>query len=965
MASGGYDAFISYARGASASLAAGLQRDIERYAKPWNRLRAARVFRDDSSMSANPGLWSAIKDGMESSEWFILLATPEAANSEYVDREVSWWVNQRGVGTILLVRAAGELVWDAERSEFAVGGASAIPDSLAGAYEEEPRWVDLSWYRDDADRSDPRFEAAVADLSSAIRGIARDDLVGENIREARKLRRVTRLGLASLVALLLLSLVASVLAITQRVEATNRRDEALVQAKVATARLLAAQSRNLVQTDMRQALMAAGAAYTMHQDEQTTSALYHAVASSPHLVAFRDAGSEVTATAGTARGTVVAGTKDGNVWLWRDFVTEPEPERILTLEGRVTFVGLTVDPSGVRVVASSETTTTDPEYEITEVVDTDTAIWSEGRIQHLDYPVAAMSPSGRTLVGWTEWNPNAVLGSVGVVVHPMDGSVARFRTGRHRSAIVVPDDETVVTMDEYGNSSRVDVTTGRVQRQQVPMGTWMFGMAFSPDGEFFTYTNGVKDFPIWRLEGRRPKVAKSGRAPEAAPVDIDLSEGAARLVTATDGRVYVSDTRDRGEARAVTLEGAATVNPGTLHFLGQNAVICASADSLSLWSLKQEDRLSAAMSAKIPSECSGCGPPQVTVDATGARAAVVSGFGDDLLVANLETQRNKRVNQVLRDLGWDLFEDTITAVDWWGEDLVVYSAGRQEVVVLQGPDYESIGNVWPVDLGYLNTSDGYEQTPDEPILVDADGEDVYRSAASYPDFAVNAEGRLVAASGQSLFDLDLSSGSLHESPFPGGHLSGDGSVAVLLERNLAGNVNPAGDSTRVVVYDVAERQEIFRDVLPGRIVSAQAAAPNVVFLWRSETGERSTLMRVDPAENRSIDIGQIDDPTTPSALGGSLLATEMGGVVQLTDLSTLVSVPVLKVETAVRQWTALGFSEDGRRLLVTNEPSNTITVLDSTAEQWVTAACKAAGRGYSQSEWSEVTGSSQPRPAMC
>lgn len=965
MASSGHDAFISYSRGASASLAAGLQRGIERYAKPWNRLRAARVFRDDSSMSANPGLWSAIKGGMESSEWFILLATPEAASSEYVAREVSWWVGERGVARILLVKGSGEIFWDPERSEFSVGGASAIPASLADAYQEEPRWVDMSWYRDDTDRSDPRFEGAVADLSSAIRGIDRDDLVGENVREAKKLRRVTRLGLAALVVLLMLSLAASLLAFTQRVEATNRRDEALGQANVATARQLAAQSRNLVQTDLEAAFLAATAGFSIHQDLQTVSALHDVAGASPQLVAFRDAGAHVTATSGTPSNSLVAGTEDGQVLLWRDFVSQREPELIMTLAGRITFVGITAKPSGVRVVASSETTSTDPEYEISEVVDTETSIWSEGRVQSLDYPVAAMSPSGRTLVGWKEWNPNAVLGSVGVVVHTTDGQVAQFRTGRHRSAIVVPDDETVVTMDEYGNSSRVNIRSGQRQRQRIGMGTWMFGMAFSPDGQFFTYTNGVKDFPIWRMKGRWPKVVKSGRAPEAAPIDIDLSRGAARLLTATDGRIYVSDTQDNGEALARTLRGAGKVNTGTLHFLGKDAFISASGQSVGLWNLSRHDRLATEMSAKIPSECSGCGPPQVAVDATGARAAIVSGFGDDLLIADFEKMRNQRVNRLLKGLGWDLFLDSkITAVGWWGDNLVVYSAGRQEVVVVPGPRYASVASVWPVDLGYLNTPDDYEETPEELALVDIDGEDVYRSAASYPDFAVNDEGRLIAASGQLLFDLDLSSGSVQETPFPGGRLSRDGSVAVLLEQDLTGN-GVVSDSTRVVVYDAVARRTIYSDELPGRIVAAQAASLNEVYLWRSEPDQKSTLVRLDPAQKASVDIGQVDGPTTPSALGDPLLATEDGGVVRLTDLSTAVSVPVLEVDTAVRQWTALGFSGDGKKLMVSNEPSGTVTALDATPGQWLDAACHATGRGYSESEWFEVTGQSSPRPATC
>ena len=903
---------------------------------------------------------------METSKWFILLATPEAAKSEYVNREVSWWVEHRGVETILLVRGAGEIVWDTQRSGFRVGAASAVPSSLADVYEEEPRWVDLSWFKDDSDRSDPRFEAAVADLASAIRDVDRDELVGDNIREAKKLRRVTRLGLASLVVLLILSLAASLLAFTQRVEATNRRDEALTQANVATARQLAAESRNLVESDLEAALLAATTAFSMFEDPQTMSALHDVVAASPQLLAFRDAGAHVTATAAALPNAVVAGTENGEVLLWRDFVTQREPERILTLKGSVTFVGLSSDESGLRVVASAETTTTDPEYDLTEVVDTDTSLWSDGRVEKLDYPVAAMSPSGQTLVGWKEWNPDAVLGSVGVVVHTPERAPAEFRTGRHRSAIVVPDDDTVATMDEYGVSSRVDIPSGLRQRQRIGMGTWMFGMSFSADGQFFTYTNGSKDFPIWKMRGRQPEVVKYGRAPEAAPLDIDLSVGATRLLTAAEGRIYVSDTQTSPGMRAQSLRGAAKVNRGTLHFLGQERVIGASGASVSLWDLEQHDRLATEMPAKVPSECSGGGPPQVAVDATGTKAAIVSGFGDDLLVADLESMKNWRVNRPLKGLGWDLFYDSeITAVDWWQDDLVVYSAGSQEVAILPGPDYEYVESVWPVDLGYLNTPDDYEETPEEVALVDIDGQDVYRSAASYPDFAVNDEGTLIASSGDTLFELPLSSGGVQKYEFPGGHLNHDGSVAVLVQQSIAGDNDMADDRTRVVVYDVVGRQTIYDDAVPGRIVAAQAVSRDEVYLWRSEADQKSVLIQLDPVRKTSIEIGEVAAPRTPSALGGSLLATEEDGVVHLTDLSTAVSVPVTEVETAVRQWTALGFSGDGQKLLVSNEPSGTITILDATPDRWLGVACKALGRGYSKDEWLEMAGESVPQPDPC
>ena len=55
-----YDGFISYSHAADDLLAPRLQAGLQRFAKPWWKRRALRIFRDESSLSANPHLWSSI-----------------------------------------------------------------------------------------------------------------------------------------------------------------------------------------------------------------------------------------------------------------------------------------------------------------------------------------------------------------------------------------------------------------------------------------------------------------------------------------------------------------------------------------------------------------------------------------------------------------------------------------------------------------------------------------------------------------------------------------------------------------------------------------------------------------------------------------------------------------------------------------------------------------------------------------
>jgi hypothetical protein len=92
---GSYGGFLSYSHAADGLLAPRLQSGLRRFAKPWWKRRALRVFRDEASLSANPHLWSSIADALDDSGWFVLLLSPEAAQSEWVNREIDYWTEHR------------------------------------------------------------------------------------------------------------------------------------------------------------------------------------------------------------------------------------------------------------------------------------------------------------------------------------------------------------------------------------------------------------------------------------------------------------------------------------------------------------------------------------------------------------------------------------------------------------------------------------------------------------------------------------------------------------------------------------------------------------------------------------------------------------------------------------------------------------------------------------------------------
>lgn len=82
-----YPAFLSYSHSADRPLAAIVQRALQRLCKPWYRRPTLRIFRDEISLSANPGLWTSIERSLAQSDYFLLLASPDAAQSPRVAKE--------------------------------------------------------------------------------------------------------------------------------------------------------------------------------------------------------------------------------------------------------------------------------------------------------------------------------------------------------------------------------------------------------------------------------------------------------------------------------------------------------------------------------------------------------------------------------------------------------------------------------------------------------------------------------------------------------------------------------------------------------------------------------------------------------------------------------------------------------------------------------------------------------------
>jgi WD40 repeat protein len=212
-----YQGFVSYSHVADAGLAPVLVRGLQRFAKPWYRTRALRIFRDDAELSVNPDLWQSVEEALAASEHLILLASPRAAASEWVARETAYWVEHKSLDTILIVLTDGEIAFGADGTTVVAAADDALPAPLRDAFPSEPRYLDLRWARQAQELSlrDPRMRDAVADLAAPLHGRPKDELAGEDVRQHRRMLRTVRAAIAVLVTLLVAAVVAALVAYTQ------------------------------------------------------------------------------------------------------------------------------------------------------------------------------------------------------------------------------------------------------------------------------------------------------------------------------------------------------------------------------------------------------------------------------------------------------------------------------------------------------------------------------------------------------------------------------------------------------------------------------------------------------------------------------------------------------------------------------------------------------------------------------
>ena len=252
-----YDAFLSYNHH-DGPVAAGIQKGLHRIGRRMGQLHALRVFRDKTDMAANPNLWGKVADEMDRSRYLIVVLSPRAAASEWVDKEVAYWLQQRGLDQLLIVLAEGHLHYDEATARFDPDRSDAALPVLTepGVLAAEPLHVDVSgdapW-----DLQALTFRDKVTDLAAPVHGKSKYELASDDVREQRRFRRLRRAAIAGLVVLTVLAIIAAAIAVVQRQEARHQRNQAEARRLAAEAQSMLAGTRSGGQVRAYQQLVAA------------------------------------------------------------------------------------------------------------------------------------------------------------------------------------------------------------------------------------------------------------------------------------------------------------------------------------------------------------------------------------------------------------------------------------------------------------------------------------------------------------------------------------------------------------------------------------------------------------------------------------------------------------------------------------------------------------------------------------
>ncbi|MEU4364080.1 hypothetical protein [Promicromonospora sp. NPDC023987] len=610
-----YNAFLSYSRDSDGEFAPEFHQQLLDVDKR-DDVPDLNIFLDRTGLANNSSLWDAIERKLERSEYFILFASEGAASSKYVAKEVEWWLEHRGIDTLLIAMTSGRIVWDQTANEIDTISSTALPAPLAEALDHEPKWTDLTRLRQRRFwRHSPELPTALAELVAPLRGpdVSTEEILSAHI--ARQSSASMRGRLVNLALGVMLALSIGAFAFAER-EAERANDAVNANA----AHLLGATSHMVHQDDPTTAQLLAVEAVRRLRDGQTRTALFNAVTANepadPYLLRTVDVPGDVALADIEATGTGVVGRTDaGDLVRWN-----PDDGGPTVLRGdRTPFSRVSAlvqaSPPGRTVVAGSADGSV-----VAAVDDLGVTIGRFGplpdgltsRQTHLDLAgttaVAVTPDGGLLIVAWHDADTGRNrIGSI--TLAGRDLSVLQADGDPHRpdeqdlAFYGLTDTPLTVTSLAVGSSRTLavaDAAAGTLEvRSLDSLALSAAGSVELPDGavpspslrDWASLHSSAEGTTVtvhhWADSSTRSASCPVPRA-WADPEIVAIDDATSRALLTTDtGLVTCEIHGGTGEHRAWHLSGVRRPGPPVL--VGPDHVVAASGDRIALWSTAETD----------------------------------------------------------------------------------------------------------------------------------------------------------------------------------------------------------------------------------------------------------------------------------------------------------------------------------------------------------------------------------------
>lgn len=206
-----YDGFISYGIGADGDLASRIQHGLEQLARPWNKRRALKIFRDIDDLPASPDLPAELREALRRTRTLVFLASADAAASPWCDQELAYWIDARPPEDLVVVLTDGTLEFDPDAERPTIFERSTAAPPAFARLGTVPLYIDMRDERaivGDLDfRSNVEFRAKLTKVAAALhsnrtgRDVEPRDIDSADLREHRRSRRIRRIGVAALAVL--------------------------------------------------------------------------------------------------------------------------------------------------------------------------------------------------------------------------------------------------------------------------------------------------------------------------------------------------------------------------------------------------------------------------------------------------------------------------------------------------------------------------------------------------------------------------------------------------------------------------------------------------------------------------------------------------------------------------------------------------------------------------------------------